>query len=66
GWGPAAVKGVLNPPAGAQSPEGEPRGWGPAAVKDARPRALRPRLAAVCSILVAVAGAFWLWERTLG
>ena len=28
-----AMGGVLNPPAGAESPEGEPRGWGPAAVR---------------------------------
>jgi len=28
--------GVLNPPAGAKSPEGEPRGWGPAALIGAR------------------------------
>ena len=25
---------VLNPPAGAQPPEGEPRGWGPAALDE--------------------------------
>jgi len=33
GWGPAALMGVLNPPAGAESPEGEPWLWGPAALK---------------------------------
>ena len=29
-----AIGGVLNPPAGAESPEGEPRGWGPAAMNE--------------------------------